>query len=200
MPREDLRKIGARDRHAAAKIAEIRERHPNAVIFVLFGESHLAPGHLPRALREQMPDAKVLTVLQNIDALYWRAAGERADKVEARPRQRRRAVRIQCHAARKIRKLSPVSRSVEPLRRWSGFRSDHLQPDRQPGALSRNQPLLAAQRHAAEVSGRHAAGSLRRTVRRHAAPAAVAQRHCANRIASRCSPVSRRTAAPTCRR
>ncbi len=30
-----------------------------------------------------MPGAKVLTVLQNIDALYWRAAGERADKVEA---------------------------------------------------------------------------------------------------------------------
>jgi uncharacterized iron-regulated protein len=83
MPREDLRKIGARDRHAAAKIAEIRERHPNAVIFVLFGESHLAPGHLPRVLREEMPEAKVLTILQNIDALYWRAAGERADKVEA---------------------------------------------------------------------------------------------------------------------
>ena len=83
MPRENLRKIGARDRHAAAKIAEIRRRHPDAVIFVLFGESHLAPGHLPRAVRKEMPDAKVLTVLQNVDALYWRAAGERADKVEA---------------------------------------------------------------------------------------------------------------------
>lgn len=83
MPREDLRKIGARDRHASAKVGEIRERHPNAVIFVLFGESHLAPGHLPRALHQQMPGARVLTVLQNIDALYWRAAGERADKIEA---------------------------------------------------------------------------------------------------------------------
>jgi len=82
MPREDLRKIGARDRHAAAKLAEIRERHPNAVIFVLFGESHLAPGHLPRAVRSHLPGEKILTVLQNIDALYWRAAGERADKVE----------------------------------------------------------------------------------------------------------------------
>src|SRR5271163_1579586 len=82
MPREDLRKIGARDRHAAAKIAEIREHHPNAVIFVLFGESHLAPGHLPRILHQQMPEAKILTVLQNIDALYWRAAGERADRIE----------------------------------------------------------------------------------------------------------------------
>jgi len=83
MPREDLRKIRARDRHAAAKIAEIRERHPGAVIFVLFGESHLAPGHLPRAVRELLPDAKVLTILQNIDPLYWRAAGERAAKVDA---------------------------------------------------------------------------------------------------------------------
>jgi len=83
MPREDLRKIGARDRHAAAKIAEIRQRHPNAVILVLFGESHLAPGHLPRVLNDQLPGSKMLTVLQNVDALYWHAAGERADKVEA---------------------------------------------------------------------------------------------------------------------
>ena len=83
MPREDLRKIGARDRHAAAKIAEIHERHPNAVIFVLFGESHLAPGHLPRVLSRAMPEARILTVLQNVDALYWRAAGERAEKVDA---------------------------------------------------------------------------------------------------------------------
>src|SRR5229473_3059082 len=83
MPRENLRKIGARDRHAAAKISEIRESHPDAVIFVLFGESHLAPEHLPRVLRQQMPGAQVLTVLQNVDALYWRAAGERADKVDA---------------------------------------------------------------------------------------------------------------------
>src|SRR6202453_723877 len=83
MPRENLRKIGARDRHAAAKIAEIRERHPDAVIFVLFGESHLAPEHLPRVLQKQLTGSRILTVLQNIDALYWRAAGDPAGKVEA---------------------------------------------------------------------------------------------------------------------
>jgi uncharacterized iron-regulated protein len=76
MPREDLRKIGARDRHAAHKIAEILQRHPNAAIMVLFGESHLAPKHLPRVLREHLPQERVLTVLQNVDALYWQAAGE----------------------------------------------------------------------------------------------------------------------------
>jgi hypothetical protein len=83
MPRENLRKIGARDRHAAAKVSEIRERHPNAVILALFGESHLAPGHLPRVLHKELPGARILTVLQNVDALYWRAAGEPVDKVDA---------------------------------------------------------------------------------------------------------------------
>jgi hypothetical protein len=83
MPREDLRKIGARDRHAAHKIAEIRERHPNAVILVLFGESHLAPQHLPRALKEELPESRRLTILQNVDALYWKAAGEKHERVEA---------------------------------------------------------------------------------------------------------------------
>src|SRR5579864_8614468 len=83
MPREDLRKIGARDRHAADKIAEIRQRHPDAVILVLFGESHLAPEHLPRVVRGRLPEQRTLTILQNVDALYWRAAGERHDRVEA---------------------------------------------------------------------------------------------------------------------
>jgi hypothetical protein len=83
MPREDLRKIGARDRHAVHKLSEIRQRHPSAVIVVLFGESHLAPGHLPRVLHEQMPHERALTVLQNVDALYWHAAGEQHGQVEA---------------------------------------------------------------------------------------------------------------------
>jgi hypothetical protein len=83
MPREDLRKIGARDRHAADKIAEIRGRHPDALVLVLFGESHLAPRHLPAQVRERLPASRILTALQNVDALYWRAAGEQSDHVEA---------------------------------------------------------------------------------------------------------------------
>jgi hypothetical protein len=83
MPREDLRKIAARDRHAVDKIEEIRQRDPNAVILVLFGESHFAPRHLPRLLRERMPAERLLTVLQNVDALYWSASAERQERVEA---------------------------------------------------------------------------------------------------------------------
>ena len=83
MPREDLRKIGARDRHAANQIVEIHRRHPSALVLVLFGESHLAPKHLPALLRERLPETRMLTVLQNVDALYWHAAGESRDRVEA---------------------------------------------------------------------------------------------------------------------
>jgi hypothetical protein len=83
MPREDLRKIGARDRHAAAKVAEIRQKHPGAAILVLFGESHLAPQHLPSRIRELLPAERLLTILQNVDALYWRVSGERAERVPA---------------------------------------------------------------------------------------------------------------------
>jgi len=83
MPREDLRKIGARDRHAADKIAELRRRHSEALILVLFGETHLAPQHLPALIGQRLRAERVLTVLQNVDALYWRAAGEARDRVEA---------------------------------------------------------------------------------------------------------------------
>ncbi len=83
MPRSDLRRIAQRDRHAASKIAELRAKHPQAVIVVLFGESHLAPDHLPAMLKQALPEERVLTVLQNVDTLYWQAAGERRDDVNA---------------------------------------------------------------------------------------------------------------------
>jgi len=83
MPRTDLRRIAARDRHAAGKILEIRQRHPQALIVVLFGESHLAPNHLPALLRAAAGAGGLLTILQNVDPLYWRAAGEACDRVDA---------------------------------------------------------------------------------------------------------------------
>ncbi len=83
MPRQDMRSIRARDQHAAAKIAELRNAYPNAQLVVLFGESHLAPMHLPTLVRDARPRDHVLTVLQNVDSLYWLSAGEPEDLVEA---------------------------------------------------------------------------------------------------------------------
>lgn len=80
-PRGNMRKIAARDRHAAAQIAQIRRAHPGAQVLTLFGEAHLAPNHLPKWLQELRPRDRVLTVLQNLDDLYWKAAGELNDNV-----------------------------------------------------------------------------------------------------------------------
>jgi uncharacterized iron-regulated protein len=81
MPRDDLRSICSRDRHAAAAICEMRQRHPQAKVVVLFGESHMAPQHLPAILRELLPQEQTLTILQNLDTLFWRAIGEKAAAV-----------------------------------------------------------------------------------------------------------------------
>lgn len=81
MPRHDLRRIRARDRHAAEKICVTRGRHPQARLLVLFGESHLAPEHLPRELARTLPDERRLTVLQNLDPIYWQAVAENAAAV-----------------------------------------------------------------------------------------------------------------------
>ncbi|MGO9209528.1 MAG: ChaN family lipoprotein [Terriglobales bacterium] len=123
MPRDDLRKIARRDRHAAQKIAEIARRHPNAIIVVLFGESHLAPNHIPEVLRVALPDAGVLTLLQNIDHLYWRAAGERHEHVEA--------VRVESDVlcvfnATPLEKYESYRQCIE---RW---REEHAAPDLAP--------------------------------------------------------------------
>jgi hypothetical protein len=70
-PRYDLRRVRGRDRYIAVKIQEMRRLHPEPRLVVFIGESHLAPQHLPRLLREALPGEEMLTVLQNVDALYW---------------------------------------------------------------------------------------------------------------------------------
>ena len=130
MPREDLRKIGARDRHAADKIAELRRRHPDALIVVLFGESHLAPQHLPALLQQRLPAEPVLTVLQNVDALYWRAAGETLDHVEAVQVCKNDRENVLC-----VFNATPLEKYENYrlcLDRWGRSDKDHSAPDLGP--------------------------------------------------------------------
>jgi hypothetical protein len=82
-PRGNMRRISARDRHAAAQVAQIRRAHPEAQVLTFFGEAHLAPNHLPQWLRLLRPQDRILTVLQNVDELYWKAAGELSDSIHA---------------------------------------------------------------------------------------------------------------------
>src|SRR5271157_3268118 len=126
MPREDLRKIGARDRHSADQIAELRRQHPDALIVVLFGESHLAPQHLPALLQQRLPAEPVLTVLQNVDALYWRAAGEARDHVEAVE------VRENVLCVFNATPLEKYENYRLCLDRWGRHANDHSAPDLGP--------------------------------------------------------------------
>jgi hypothetical protein len=130
MPREDLRKIGARDRHAADKIADLRRRHPDALIIVLFGESHLAPQHLPELLQQQLPAEPILTVLQNVDALYWRAAGEASDHIEAV--QVRKDVHENVLCVFNATPLEKYENYRLCLDRWRRNDDDHSAPDLRP--------------------------------------------------------------------
>lgn len=82
-PRGSIRRIAQRDRHAADTIARIRTQNANALVLVLFGESHLAPMHLPLELRQRLAAECIRTVLQNVDELYFRAAGELSERVAA---------------------------------------------------------------------------------------------------------------------
>ncbi len=138
MPREDLRKIGARDRHAADKIAELRHRHSDALILILFGESHLAPQHLPALLQQRLPAEPMLTVLQNVDALYWRAAGEASDHVEAVEvsnevrRDKDKDVREHVLCVFNATPLEKYEHYRLCLDRWGRSDNDHSAPDLGP--------------------------------------------------------------------
>ena len=105
-PRGSIRRIGQRDRHAADTIAHIRKEHANALVLVMFGESHLAPTHLPRELRLRCPGDCVRTVLQNVDELYFRSAGELSERVPA--------VQVDEHTAAVF--------NATPVEKWHSYR------------------------------------------------------------------------------
>jgi len=82
-PRGNMRRIVQRDRHAADTVAHVRQLHPEAKLVVMFGESHLAPNHLPREIEQALPNERLRIVLQNVDALYFRSAGEAHARIDA---------------------------------------------------------------------------------------------------------------------
>jgi Haem-binding uptake, Tiki superfamily, ChaN len=74
-PRHDMRSIGRRDQSVARRLSRIIEKHPERTLIVIFGESHLASAHLPRRVRAILERKGIvrreMTVLQNVDSIYW---------------------------------------------------------------------------------------------------------------------------------
>jgi|GEM_PF-3668894 len=79
--RSHFRKIRRRDRRIAERIGEIAGQYPGHKLVIVIGESHLAPSHLPRLLRQLLPPAgevlEPLVLLFNHETLYYRLLVER---------------------------------------------------------------------------------------------------------------------------
>jgi uncharacterized iron-regulated protein len=65
-----------RDRYAARRIAAAVRERPDAQVFTLAGQLHVAPPHLPDAvaaeiLRRGLPARQALTVYQNCERIWW---------------------------------------------------------------------------------------------------------------------------------
>ena len=77
-PRNGFRFIRRRDNYAAEKIVDIKIHHPDAKVFVVIGESHLAPSHLPARVKKALGRAakrtRSVVVLQNLEEIYWQLA------------------------------------------------------------------------------------------------------------------------------
>ncbi|MCC6277391.1 MAG: ChaN family lipoprotein [Oligoflexia bacterium] len=73
-PEKELRR---RDLHSATVISKIHRENPTALIYVIYGDLHLAKGHLPKLTRKLIgsrTQARFVTIFQNSENLYWRLA------------------------------------------------------------------------------------------------------------------------------
>jgi hypothetical protein len=86
-PRGGVPALTRRDDHAARRIAELRKFDPEATIVVLFGESHLSRGHIPKRVCARLAPLglapRSVHVFQDPDDLYWRLVEERGAPPEA---------------------------------------------------------------------------------------------------------------------
>ncbi len=60
-----------RDRHSALLINQIRNEHPDSLVFVIFGELHIAKQHIPLIYQKKKKKDKIGVIYQNIDSVYF---------------------------------------------------------------------------------------------------------------------------------
>ena len=74
-PRGGFEGLTRRDEHAARRIVSILSAEPRTRLVVLYGESHVSAGHIPKRvetlLRRAGLERRALTVLQDPDSIYW---------------------------------------------------------------------------------------------------------------------------------
>ena len=75
-----LKRLRARDRYSARIITKAHIRHPGKLIYVVDGDYHVSPNHLPKCVNHllKMLDepVKSLIIFQNTDNLYWKLCSQ----------------------------------------------------------------------------------------------------------------------------
>lgn len=66
----DARSLKRRDQHAATTIAKYCLKQPHSKFYVVFGDLHLASGHLPAILKKKIPDLEMTILYQNSERIY----------------------------------------------------------------------------------------------------------------------------------
>ena len=73
-----------RDRYAARIIAKAFIRNPGKLIYVVTGDLHVSPDHLPKnveQLLEQLDvSGKIFIIFQNVENLYWKLCSQRLEE------------------------------------------------------------------------------------------------------------------------
>jgi hypothetical protein len=75
--------LALRDAHSAREIVKLRETNPGALIYVIYGDLHLASSHLPKLVKKwssPVEDVRTVTIFQNSETLYWRLAKRRLEE------------------------------------------------------------------------------------------------------------------------
>ncbi len=69
--------LNRRDSHSATEIVKIHREDPKALVYVIYGDLHLASSHLPKLIKRHLNNGhsvKTITIFQNSESLYWRLA------------------------------------------------------------------------------------------------------------------------------
>ena len=81
--KKNLAHLKNRDAHACRRLAAVHNTYPTALIYVIFGDLHLASEHLPKKLMtwlsEQKKSPKVVRVFLNSEKLYFKLAGQQLE-------------------------------------------------------------------------------------------------------------------------
>lgn len=80
------RSLLERDIYSAQIIGQAIIRHPGALVYVVDGDYHVSPNHLPREVEERLAPLGITPqrtiIYQNAENLYWKLAEERLEEAE----------------------------------------------------------------------------------------------------------------------